>query len=77
MNYKKPECEGTVKEINGEGATVEMTSKDFKRFDVVFHVDMLAKQNSNYIGAKIVYDPNNREIKPYEPKPGIFSKIFG
>ena len=74
MSYNKNNYEGTVKEINGEGATVEIISKDFTKFDTVFHVDALAKQNLNYVGAKIVYDANEKTVRPLEQ--GIISKLF-
>jgi len=74
MKYKINNYEGTVKEINGEGVTVEIISKDFTKFDAVFHVDVLAKQNLNYVGAKIVYDANEKTVMPLEQ--GLFSKIF-
>ena len=63
---------GTVKKIEGDQAIVEIIHDNFKKIEVVFHKDDLAKYNACREGIKIKYIPSEKKITPVH---NFFEKI--
>lgn len=67
------EYEGTVMEIEGDRAVIEIIGEDCKKMEVVFHKDTLVKYDVCHEGARIKYIPSEHAIKPIR---NLFKKIL-